>query len=373
MAFIKLHDQDPEYYWFQYVGAVAHSVFDEIHVNIAMSKAYTLLEPGSRKLPAKERIFLTIWLAYLTPVWQEAETLKYTACQDYLIYLCRGQQPLIDVECWIDCLGMKTALNTPVDGLSHLLDQLRLVDELFGEYFRENRFEQIIMDPMVLLEHNAFMSFMVTGKKPSNLLRFKSQPPTEIGSSLKPGEKSVIELETVRYFQKLNQDCATLETVLGVFGEKIKRRRQDIERYHEQIRVVVEGASYKHDDLLVALKVLEAAEAGEEADVAAWRGLDDTRQTMLITTGRLQCMLDIKKKSNHNKNKNRSLKKKLQQGGQQDGQQEDQQDNQQDDHAEIMGGEAELIVVADTVVKAEEKGEAFVQPWCVDNVLQKMD
>ena len=177
----------------------------------------------------------------------------------------------------------------------------------------------------------------------------------------------------MRYFQKLNQDCATLETVLGIFGERIKRRRQDIERYHEQIRVVVEGASYKHDDLLMALKVLEAAEAGEEADVAAWRGLDDTRQTMLITTGRLQCMLGIKKKSNHNKNKNRSLKKKLQQGGQQDGQQEDQQDNQQDDHAEIMGGEAELIVVADTVVKAEEKGEAFVQPWCVDNVLQKMD
>lgn len=113
------------------------------------------------------------------------QTLKYTACQDYMIYLCRGEQPLIDVECWIDCLGMKTALNTPVDGLSHLLDQLRLVDEPFGEYFRENRFEQIIMDPMVLLEHNAFMSFMVTGKKPSNLLRFKSQPPTEIGSSLK--------------------------------------------------------------------------------------------------------------------------------------------------------------------------------------------
>ena len=162
----------------------------------------------------------------------------------------------------------------------------------------------------------------------------------------------------MRYFQKLNQDCATLETVLGVFGERIKRRRQDIERYHEQIRVVVEGASYKHDDLLMALKVLEAAEAGEEADVAAWRGLDDTRQTMLITTGRLQCMLGIKKKSNHNKNKNRSLKKKLQQGGQQDGQ----QDDQQDDHAEDMGGEAESIVVADTAVKAEEKGEAFVQP-----------
>lgn len=38
-----------------------------------------------------------------------------------------------------------------------------------------------------------------------------------------------------------------------------------------------------------------------------------------------------------------------------------------------MGREAELIVVADTVVKADEKGEAFVQPWCVDNVLQKMD
>jgi len=104
----------------------------------------------------------------------------------------------------------------------------------------------------------------------------------------------------------------------------------------------------------MALKVLEAAEAGEEADVAAWRGLDDTRQTMLITTGRLQCMLGIKKKSNHNKNKNRSLKKKLQQGGQ--------QDDQQDDHAEDMGGEAESIVVADTVVKAEERGEAFVQP-----------
>ncbi|THY38301.1 hypothetical protein D6C99_09160, partial [Aureobasidium pullulans] len=323
----------------EFVGELP--VFDEIHVNIAMSKAYTLLEPGSRKLPAKERIFLTIWLAYLTPVWQEAETLKYTACQDYMIYLCRGKQPLIDVECWIDCLGMKTALNTPVDGLSHLLDQLRLVDEPFGEYFRENRFEQIIMDPMVLLEHNAF-----------ELHGYWEE--AEQSATFQPGEKSVIELETVRYFQKLNQDCATLETVLGVFGERIKRRRQDIERYHEQIRVVVEGASYKHDDLLMALKVLEAAEAGEEADVAAWRGLDDTRQTMLITT-------------------NRSLKKKLQQGGQQDGQQEDQQDNQQDDHAEIMGGEAELIVVADTVVKAEEKGEAFVQPWCVDNVLQKMD
>lgn len=173
----------------------------------------------------------------------------------------------------------------------------------------------------------------------------------------------------MRYFQKLNQDCATLETVLGVFGERIKRRRQDIKRYHEQIRVVVEGASYKHDDLLMALKVLEAAEAGEEADVAAWRGLDDTRQTMLITTGRLQCMLGIKKKSNHNKNKNRSLKKKLQQGGQQD----DQQGDQQDDHAEDMGGEAESIVVADTVVKVEERGEAFVQPWCVDNVLHKTD
>ena len=129
--------------------------------------------------------------------------------------------------------------------------------------------------------------------------------------------KPLLEYAIVGHLRKLQREDIDLEEMLEISGERIQIRRNDLQAYRERIDNIIKSSSnWKFEDMIPVMKFINFARAAEENDMESWRRLDTERRSALITIGRLQKLLGLKKKANHNKNKNKNRaarKKELQQ------------------------------------------------------------
>lgn len=121
--------------------------------------------------------------------------------------------------------------------------------------------------------------------------------------------KPLLEQETLTHLRALEYNEVFLERALKVFGARLKKRRDDLAAYREQIDSISTCQDREPNTIMSFFKSMQAR---EHDDVEMWRRLDMERQSIRITIGRLQKLLGTEKKMNHNrnKNKNRTAKKK---------------------------------------------------------------
>jgi hypothetical protein len=137
------------------------------------------------------------------------------------------------------------------------------------------------------------------------------------------------------HLQELEERADALRRALGFIGTRIRRRIEDLAAYRKMVNdyirasLQVDAPTHKGEDLDAIMKYLKFLQGCAANDMEIWRQVDTQRQSAIITIGRLQKLLGIKKKANKNKNKNknrnRAARKRQQQGEGEGGGEEDEE------------------------------------------------
>ncbi|KAG9946476.1 hypothetical protein KCU85_g6542, partial [Aureobasidium melanogenum] len=277
-------------------------------LDIIISKLRTTIEANGRKTPTLRRIKFVIWLGLLTRDWLEAETLKWIANQEYLLYQCRGYKPDEDTGLWLSALGRVTEKRTPQEVHEELFLRLKDLEESFTEDFDDAELRSLIRQPD---EWHCEPKCLPHKICPSRKRQSQSE---EIIS-----RETRLETELLKHLAFFEE----LEPILGLglrkYGATILARRDQIAAYTQTYNNAVDSFLHdrdptcKYSDLQTMLKIIKLAKSGEEEDMEYWRRTYTWLQSVQITMARLQKQLIAKRKNNHNrnKNKNRALKKKL--------------------------------------------------------------
>ncbi|KAH0291118.1 hypothetical protein KCU62_g2952, partial [Aureobasidium sp. EXF-3399] len=303
--FCAHEDEDYDSWTARAIDSEWHKDSHGYSIDIVVSKIRTVLETNGKNTPVVHRIRFLVWLGLLTQCWHEAELLKWLACQEYLLYLCRGGTVDFGIDLWLDtlCKRTKQALPRLHSDLSVLLTTVGMRSRKGTDY--------AITEPNTVFREPRIVQSLASGHGldawPRNI-----SPPTNQQINNKPQ----IELQTAVHLRALQDKEVMLETALKVSGLRLLKRRDDLAAYCEQIDNI---PTCQGQELDTIMPVSKFAQAAEHNDMEMWRRLDMERQSIRITIGRLQKLLGIEKKMNHNrnKNKNRAAKKKekkLQQG-----------------------------------------------------------
>ncbi|KAG9688313.1 hypothetical protein KCU95_g10333, partial [Aureobasidium melanogenum] len=277
-------------------------------LDIIISKLRTTIEANGRKTPTLRRIKFVIWLGLLTRDWLEAETLKWIANQEYLLYQCRGYKPDEDTGLWLSALGRVTEKRTPQEVHEELFLRLKELEESLTEDFDDAELRNLICQPD---EWHCEPKCLPNKICPSRKRQSQSEEIISRGTRL--------ETELLKHLAFFEE----LEPILGLglrkYGVTILARRDQIAAYTQTYNNAVysflhdRDPTCKYSDLQTMLKIIKLAKSGEEEDMEYWRRTYTWLQSVQITMARLQKQLIAKRKNNHNrnKNKNRALKKKL--------------------------------------------------------------
>jgi hypothetical protein len=142
------------------------------------------------------------------------------------------------------------------------------------------------------------------------------------------------------YLQELEKNEETVRRALAYVGTRIRRRNEDFAAYRKTVNDYIHASlqadapTHKGEDLDTMIKFLTFVKGCAANEMEIWRRADAQRRSIIITIGRLQKVLGIKKKANKNKNKNRNraAKKRQQQGeGEGEGEGEGSEDEEAED------------------------------------------
>ncbi|KAH0369841.1 hypothetical protein KCU65_g2977, partial [Aureobasidium melanogenum] len=286
--------------WMERLLYPAQTKNPDCSLDIVISKMQTAVEANHRKTPVTYRISYIIWLGLLTRDWAEAEVLKWVANQEYLLYLYRGHEHDTVIALWLDRLGMVTEVRTPSEVRQDLLVRLKALEKSFADRFRDVELRRLIAQPHIYLHDPTFLS--------NELLHTRAETT----------RNSVFERESRLHLQQLEEEKTLLTRALSLYGARIVVRQRDIDDYTGKVNAMIKSSLHEKNaackisdlDLKTMLGIIKVARTGEKSDKEIWLRLDTCRQSVRITIGRLQKLLILEKKKNHNKNKNKNRAKK---------------------------------------------------------------